>query len=103
MKSRFSSSLPALALAFASLAGTASAQDFFRELGTSRSSGGIGPVFPASYSVADGSFSGMRRVTPPDESEAESNYNLAIGPVRMSVAAGVALEWNDNIALSEHN
>jgi hypothetical protein len=103
MKSRFSTHSTALACALASLSATAAAQDFFRELGTSRSSGGIGPVFPASYSVADGSFSGMRRVTPVDEAEAESKYNFAIGPVRMSIAAGVGLEWNDNITLSEDN
>ncbi len=45
----------------------------------------------------------MRRVTPLTDAEEDSKYNVAVGPVRMSVAAGVGLEWNDNIFYSENN
>ena len=31
----------------------------------------------------------------------EDKYNLAVGPIRFNVAAGVGLEWNDNITLSD--
>jgi opacity protein-like surface antigen len=95
-----------LGLLFASglgIAGTAFGQDFFRELGTSRSSGGLGPVVPSEYSLPAGSPSGMRRVTPLTDTEEDSKYNVAIGPVRMSIAAGVGVEWNDNIFYSENH
>jgi hypothetical protein len=35
--------------------------------------------------------------------EQEQHYNLAVGPVRFNVAAGVGLEYNDNINLSDHD
>jgi predicted porin len=85
------------------------AQDFFRDLGTSRSSGGIGPVTPSEYSYEDASPSGMRQLRPeqelalPDAMEDADRYNFAIGAFRFGIAAGVGIEWNDNITLSEHN
>jgi len=79
------------------------AQDFFRELGTSRTSGGLGPVMPSEYNLHQGEPSGMHRVTPLSPDEENSKYNVAIGPVRMSIAAGVGLEWNDNVFYSEHD
>jgi hypothetical protein len=86
------------------LAGShAVAQDFFRELGTSRSSGGIGPVVPSEYNLQDGTPSGLRRLTPVDDSEEDSNFNIALGPVRMKFAVGLGVEWNDNITLSQDN
>jgi len=85
------------------MSGAVYGQDFFRELGTSRSSGGLGPVMPTEYDMHQGAPSGMRRVTPLTEGEEDSKYNVAIGPVRMSVAAGVGLEWNDNIFYSENH
>lgn len=33
----------------------------------------------------------------------DEHYNLAVGPLRFNVAAGVGLEWNDNINLSDHD
>ena len=33
----------------------------------------------------------------------DEHYNLAVGPVRVNAAAGVGFEYNDNIALSDHN
>jgi hypothetical protein len=35
--------------------------------------------------------------------EQDQHYNLAVGPLRFNVAAGVGLEYNDNINLSDHD
>jgi hypothetical protein len=84
-------------------------QDFFRDLGTSRSSGGIGPVYPSEYGYQDGSPSGLRDLQPgydpslPEQTEDADKYNFAIGDVRFGVAAGIGIEWNDNIKLSEND
>jgi opacity protein-like surface antigen len=84
-------------------------QDFFRDLGTSRSSGGIGPVVPSDYSYQDGSPSGLRELQPgqelalPNEMEDADRYNFALGNFRFGLAVGVGVEWNDNITLSEKN
>lgn len=85
----------------------AGAQDYFRELDT-RSYGSPEPV-PPSYPIVDlgpstdtTSFSVLDRyepVNPPNESEAEK-YNMAMGPLRFNVAAGIGVEYNSNIALS---
>lgn len=101
-----SSNLPLSLFALAALAAgttSANAQDFFRDFGTSRSSGGIGPVIPSEYSYTDTTPSGLRPVVRPDESEERDKYNFALGPLRFSVAAGVGLEFNDNIFLSDNN
>jgi opacity protein-like surface antigen len=45
----------------------------------------------------------MRRITPITTAEDNERYNFAIGPVRFGLAAGVGLEFNDNIALSDHD
>jgi hypothetical protein len=84
-------------------------QDFFRDLGTSRSTGGIGPVYPSEYGYQDGSPSGLRDLQPgydpslPEETEDAEKYNFAIGDVRFGLAAGIGIEWNDNIKLSDKN
>ena len=88
---------------------TGMAQDFFRDIGTSRSSGGIGPVIPSDYTYEDGSPSGLRPLRPGQELtsveqvEEMERYNFAAGPLRFSLAAGVGVEWNDNIFLSDDN
>ncbi|MEO7317447.1 MAG: hypothetical protein ABIZ56_00505, partial [Chthoniobacteraceae bacterium] len=82
---------------------TANAQDFFRDFGTSRSSGGLGPVIPSEYTYRDATPSGLRPVARPDETETRDKYNFALGPIRFSLAAGLGLEFNDNIFLSENN
>jgi len=88
---------------------TGMAQDFFRDIGTSRSSGGIGPVIPSDYTYEDGSPSGLRPLRPGQELtsveqvEETERYNFAAGPLRFSLAAGVGVEWNDNIFLSDDN
>jgi opacity protein-like surface antigen len=84
-------------------------QDFFRDLGTSRSSGGIGPVTPSDYTYEDASPSGLRPLRPgqdlsvTEEAEETDRYNFALGNFRFGLALGVGLEWNDNITLSDHN
>jgi hypothetical protein len=35
--------------------------------------------------------------------EQDTHYNLAVGPVRVNVAAGVGMEYNDNVNLSDHD
>ena len=94
-------SLSIFALAASAVCGTANAQDFFRDFGTSRSSGGIGPVIPSEYTYSDATPSGLRPVTRPQESEERDKYNFALGPMRFSLAAGLGLEFNDNINLAD--
>lgn len=99
----------ALLLAVLAVTKPAQAQDFFRDLGTSRSSGGIGPVVPSEYSYQDGSPSGLRELQPgqdaalPDAMQDEERYNFALGNFRFGLAMGIGIEWNDNINLSETN
>ena len=38
-----------------------------------------------------------------EEAEVPDQYNFALGNFRFGIAAGVGIEWNDNINLSEHN
>ena len=35
--------------------------------------------------------------------EQDTKYNLAVGPVRVNLAAGVGVEFNDNVNLSDHD
>ena len=83
------------------------AQDFFRDLGTSRSSGGIGPVTPSDYTYDDASPSGLKPLRPGqdlsvvEETEETDKYNFALGSFRFSIAAGVGIEFNDNVNLSQ--
>ena len=84
-------------------------QDFFRDYGTSRSSGGIGPVTPSDYTYDDASPSGLRPLRPaqdmsiPEEAAEADKYNFAIGDIRFGLAVGSGIEYNDNITLSDHN
>jgi hypothetical protein len=98
-----------------------SAQEYFRDLGTSRSSGGIGPVTPSEYTYREAVPSGLEApeeeipaVENPDvrlsfgsgsfsQKQAEENYNFALGGFRFSMAAGFGVEFNDNITLSDHD
>lgn len=78
-------------------------QDFFRELGTSRTSGGIGPLVPSEHGYREAASPGLTAASPDLPELTDDQYNIAFGPVRMSVAVGVGLEWNDNIALADEN
>ncbi|RYD76673.1 MAG: hypothetical protein EOP84_16560, partial [Verrucomicrobiaceae bacterium] len=80
-----------------------SAQEFFRELGTSRSSGGMGPVQPSEYSYRDASPSGLTSLDPEADAREEDEYNFALGPVRFRLAVGFGVEFNDNITLADDN
>jgi len=67
------------------------AQDFFRNIGTSRSSGGIGPgISTSDYSYTNAAPSEMHRLTPVD-TEDNDKYNFALGPLRFGIAVGVGL------------
>jgi hypothetical protein len=35
--------------------------------------------------------------------EQDTHYNLAVGPLRVNLAAGVGMEYNDNVNLSDHD
>jgi hypothetical protein len=101
MKVTFGRLISSAGLAVALGSGSAHAQDFFRDYGSSRSSAGFGPVMPSEYSYEESSPSGLRPLVPLDESEEADKYNFAIGPVRFSMAAGFGVEFNDNITLSD--
>jgi len=109
MKNFFRISALLVALLAITKPATSLGQDFFRDLGTSRSSGGIGPVVPSEYSYQDSSPSGLRDLAVgqdlalPEEMDEADRYNFAIGAIRFGLAAGVGLEWNDNIKLSEND
>ena len=89
-----SAKLPWSLFALASLVASATSfgQDFFRDFGTSRSSGGIGPVIPSEYTYTDSTPSSLRPVVRPSESEEKDKYNFALGPLRFSLAAGTTAE-----------
>ena len=84
-------------------AGTAMAQEYFRDFGSSRSSGGIGRLGPGSEVFLGNSPNGIEPLTDADITQDEKNYNIRIGKLDLSLAAGIGIEFNDNIALSEFN
>src|SRR5260221_10494863 len=67
-------------------------QDFFRDLGTSRSSGGIGPVVPSDYTyeaVSSSSLPPLRpcqEMTTSDQVEQSEKYNFTARPPRFTIA-----------------
>ena len=109
MKKNLVSSIFVPVLLLSALPGEIRAQEFFRDLGTSRSSSGFGPVTPSEFSYEDASPSGLSPLRPGQElNEAEAaeeanRYNFAIGPVQFGLALGIGLEYNDNITLSDDN
>jgi hypothetical protein len=85
------------------VAGTATAQEYFRDFGSSRSSGGIGRLGPGSEVFLGNNPNGIAPISETDLAQDEKNYNIRIGALDLAIAAGVAFEFNDNIALSEFN
>ena len=83
--------------------GSAMAQEYFRDFGTSRSSGGIGRLGPGSEVFLGNNPNGIEPVSDADIAQDEKNYNIRIGALDLSLAVGVGFEFNDNIALSEFN
>jgi opacity protein-like surface antigen len=84
-------------------AGTVTAQEYFRDFGSSRSSGGIGRLGPGSEVFLGNNPNGIQPLTDADITQDEKNYNIRIGALDLSLALGAAIEFNDNIALSEFN
>jgi len=84
-------------------AGSAKGQEYFRDFGTSRSSGGIGRLGPGSEVFLGNTQNGIEPVVDSELAKDERNYNIRIGIVDLLLAAGFAFEVNDNIALSEFN
>ncbi len=112
MKTTLGSLLTVTGALLAAAPMTGSAQDYFREYGTSRSSGGIGPVTPGDYTYQDilpsglNSPSGLSSLEGQEQDALTKNIessNFAIGPVRFSMAVGVGVEFNDNITYSEND
>ena len=79
------------------------AQEYFRDFGSSRSSGGIGRLGPGSEVFLGNSPNGIEPVSEEELAKDDKNYNIRIGSLDLSLAAGVGLEFNDNITLSEFN
>ena len=88
------------------IATAASAQEFFREFGTSRTSGGIGRLSP-SAEVFEGNdpdgLSPIDSLDPMTETFEEEDYNFRLGNVDFILAAGLGVEFNDNITLSNQD
>jgi len=106
MKKPFTRILPIAALVLTTGV-CAHAQEFFRDLGTSRSSGGLGPIYPSEYTYEDASPSGLTPLRPGQDlneaqaAEESDRYNFAIGPVQFGLAMGMGIEYNDNITLAD--
>lgn len=89
--------LPLLAFVFAvAPLSRLSAQEYFREVAEPS---GNAPVFSSEFDEF-GPTAGLETVVPPSAEE-EEKYNFAIGAVRFSVAAGLGVEFNDNITLAD--
>ena len=84
-------------------AGTLTAQEYFRDFGSSRSSGGIGRLGPGSEVFLGNNPNGIEPLTEADLAQDQKNYNIRIGSLDLAIAAGVGFEFNDNITLSEKN
>lgn len=90
-------------LSLLSLAATAGAQEYFREFGTSRSSGGIGRLSPAAEVFTGNDPDGLSPIIPFDEVGREEDYNMRIGIFDFVIAAGLGIEFNDNITLAHRD
>ncbi len=80
---------------------SAKAQEYFRDFGSSRSSGGIGRLGPGTEVFLGNNPNGIEPLTDASVVQDEKNYNIRIGALDLSLAAGVGFEFNDNITLSE--
>ena len=95
--------IPIVGTIFTLTAATGTAQEFFRDFGTSRTSGGIGRLGPGSEVFIGNDPYGFNPVSDVDLQEEEKKYNIRIGSFDMSIAAGVGFEFNDNITLAKHD
>jgi opacity protein-like surface antigen len=101
MKILKGSIIPVLALS--SLIASANAQEYFREYGGSRYFSGIGRLSPATDIFTGNEATGLPGITPVDQMAEEENYNMRIGNFDFILAAGLGVEVNDNINLSDHD
>jgi hypothetical protein len=92
--------VPLAGLAVFAAAAQAGAHDFLRRFGPLDSSPGLGPVRATEFTRSD-PF-GLDR-TPAEEAQLRDKYNFAIGPIRFALAAGIGVEWNDNITFAERH
>ena len=86
-----------------SLAATAGAQEFFREFGSSRTSGGSGRLSPSAEVFTGNDPEGLSPITPFDEVGQEEDYNMRLGIFDFVIAAGFGVEFNDNITLANQD
>ncbi len=89
--------------ALLSFAGPVFSQEFFREFGTSRSSSGIGRLSPSADVFTGNTPDGMSPVNSLNPQEVDQAYNFRLGLVDFVIAAGIGVEFNDNITLSNSN
>lgn len=75
-------------------------QEFFREFGTSRTSGGIGRITPSAEVFSGNIHGGPLSDGFLNETADEEKYNLRIGLIDFVLAAGIGVEFNDNITLA---
>ncbi len=85
-----------------SLATAGHAQEFFREYGTSRTSGGIGRLSP-NTEVFTGNNSALAPEDRIDQINQEDDYNMRFGNLDFVVAFGTSVEFNDNITLAHRD
>ena len=78
-------------------------QEFFREFGTSRTSGGIGRITPAAEVFSGNTHGGLSGTGGLSETSDEEKYNFRIGLIDFVLAAGLGVEFNDNITLANSN
>jgi hypothetical protein len=83
------------------LANFAVAQDFFREFGSSRTTSGSARLSPNAEVFQGNDPDGLSPITPVDEFAREEDYNFRLGNVDFILAAGIGVEFNDNINLSD--
>lgn len=85
-----------------SLVTASQAQEFFREFGTSRTSGGIGRLSP-NTEVFSGNDAALVPPTGIDQIDQEDDYNMRLGNLDFVVAVGLGIEFNDNITLANRD
>ncbi len=84
-------------------AGTLTAQEFFRDFGNPNVGSGFGRVGPGAEVFTGNDLNGIEPVTDAVLAQDDKKYNIRIGSLDLTIAAGVGIEFNDNISLSEFN
>ncbi len=79
------------------------AQEYFRDLGTSRPSSGIGRLGAGANFFYGNDPYGFESLSNVDLQQEEKNYNIRIGSFDLAIAAGIGFEFNDNITLADQD